>query len=139
MLREKKVPGHVKRNLWKLIHTKLSFSQNIQAVLNSSWKRNEKHSDYPMFRPVKPHNQWFSCRYFYVFTLAIEKFYAIRMACVSCQFVYILSITATVGDFRLFVSSPQHANFPKVNDGYKVFTQETSQILCSKTNYNCLF
>ena len=66
-----------------------------------------------------------------MFTLAIEKFYAIRMACVSCQFAYILFITATVGDFRLFVSSLQHANFPKVNDAElvttygKVFTQET--------------
>ena len=89
MLRRKKVPGHVKRYLWKLIHTKLSFSQNIQAVLNSSWKRNEKHSDHPIFRPTKPHNQWFSCQYFFVFTLATEKIYVIRMACVSCQFAYI--------------------------------------------------
>ena len=114
MLRKKKVPGHVKQNLWKLIHTKLSFSQNIQAVLNSSWKRNEKHSDHPIFRPAKPHNQWFSCQYFFVFTLATENIFVIRMACVSCQFAYILSITATVGDVRLFVSSPQNANFPKL-------------------------
>ena len=66
-----------------------------------------------------------------MFTLATEKIYVIRMACVSCQFAYILSITATGGDFWLFVSSPQHANFPKANDAElvttygKVFTQET--------------
>ena len=89
-------------------------------------KNKKMHSDYPMFRPVKPVTNYnqntdshkisdflvnvFMCSLWLLKRFTQKEWHVFHVN------LFTLSITTTVGDFRLFFSSPQHANFPKVKD-----------------------